>query len=249
MSRLLLIALFSKHPDIKVTLVNRSVDNAEALLEEVRNRGGVNAKVAPMTDMWDVIHQSDVVFTATGSKEPIIMADKLQNLERKLMLVDISVPRNVATDCTEVEGVASYSVDDLKQIVQANAAKRQSEVDKAKRLIGREVGKFKVWQASQGAVPYLAALQSMAEQIRQNETEKMARNLRGLHEKEKEAVDKLTRHIIDQLFRPIYYSMKDEEEIGVKKNKIWALKSMFKLEPEYKRRLLSAPPTRGQLNA
>ena len=116
--RLLLLALFSKHPDIKVTLVNRSVDKAQLVLEDemVSARGGQNAKVtwpggpfifffcaasfccvfigifwfsmrylrpekrswpswwsfssqvASMDDMFDVMKECDVVFTATGSE-------------------------------------------------------------------------------------------------------------------------------------------------------------------------------------
>lgn len=253
MSRLLLLALFSKHPDIRVTLVNRSVEKAQVVLDDdmVKARGGVNAKVAAMEDMFDVIKSSDVVFTATGSKEPIIHPTDLEGLgQRRLMLIDISVPLNVAPGCEKCDGVASYSVDDLRKVVEANAAKRQSEVDKAKIIIGNEVEKFKVWQASQGAVPYLAALQAMAENIRKQETEKMSKKLRGLHEKEREAVDKLTRHIVDSLFRPIYYSMKEEEAVAAKKEKIWALKNMFRLEPLYKRGVLTqATPPKGQLNA
>jgi len=250
MSRLLLIALFSKDPDVQLTLVNRSTDNAQALLDEVSARGGTNAKVASMDKMLEVVRESDVVFAATASKDPILSAADLQGLERKLMLVDISVPRNVAADCADAAGVVSYSVDDLKKVVEANAAKRQSEVLKARTFITNEVSKFKVWQASQGAVPYLAALQAMAENIRRAETEKMAKKLQGLHEKEKYAVDKLTRHVVDQLFRPLYYSMKDDEDIEAKKNKIWALKNMFRLEPLYKRRLLAQGAAgRGQLNA
>lgn len=249
MSRLLLIALFSKNRDIDVTVVNRSTDKAQALLDEVSARGGSNAKVAPLDSLWDVVRQSDVVFAATASKEPIVSAADLDSLERSLMLIDISVPRNIAADCGDVERVTSYSVDDLKKVVQANADKRQAEVVKAKRLIGEEVGKFKVWQASQGAVPYLAALQAMAENVRRAETEKMARKLQGLHEREQRAVDKLTRHIIDQLFRPLYYSMKDDEAVEDKKNKILALKSMFRLEPLHKRGLLAKPAESKQLNA
>lgn len=43
--RLLLLALFSKHPDIRVTLVNRSVEKAETVLQDdlVKARGGQNA--------------------------------------------------------------------------------------------------------------------------------------------------------------------------------------------------------------
>jgi len=240
MGRLLLLALFSKHPDIDVTLVNRSVQKAQAVLDDdmVRGRGGSNAKVAGPDKMWDVIYASDVVFAATGSEVPIICAKDLQNLARPMMLMDISVPRNVDRDCATVESVVSYSVDDLKKVQQTNAQKRQGEVLKAKRLIDDEVNKFLLWKASQGAVPYLAALQNMAENIRKKETEKMSLKLKGLHEKEREAVDNLTRHIVDQLFRPIYYSMKQDEEVSHKKNKIAALKDMFHLEPVYKRGLL-----------
>mmetsp|Transcript_71409 Transcript_71409/g.220763 ORF Transcript_71409/g.220763 Transcript_71409/m.220763 type:complete len:682 (+) Transcript_71409:72-2117(+) len=248
MSRLLLIALFSKDPEIHVTLVNRSTDKAQALLDEVSARGGANAKVAPMDSMLDIVRESDVVFAATASKEPILSAKDLQGLSKKVMLVDISVPLNIAADCSEAEGVISYTVDDLKKVVEANAAKRQNEVIKARKLIGDEVSKFKVWQASQGAVPYLAALQAMAENIRREETEKMSRKLQGLHDKEQKAVDKLTKHIVDQLFRPLYYSMKEDEDMQSKKDKIWALKNMFRLEPLYKRRLLAqGPEVRGQL--
>merc|ERR1719235_1926448 len=76
MSRLLLIALFSKYPGIKVTLVNRSVDKAQALLDSklVKARGGLNAEVAPMEELWDCVQKSDVVFIATGSKDPVIAA-------------------------------------------------------------------------------------------------------------------------------------------------------------------------------
>lgn len=253
MSRLLLLALFSKNPDANVTVVNRNLANAQAILDDdmVGGRGGKNASVAPMSDMMDIIAKSDVVFAATSSKDPVITAKDVEGRQKPVMLMDISVPRNIGYDCADVEKVFSYSVDDLKKVVEANAAKRQTEVVKAKKLITGEVQKFKLWQASQGAVPYLAALQTMAENIRQSETDKMSRNLKGLHEKEREAVDKLTRHIVDQIFRPIYYSMKANEEIDAKKSKIWALKNMFGLEPEYKRRLLGSgeQPVEKQLSA
>mmetsp|Transcript_76273 Transcript_76273/g.154655 ORF Transcript_76273/g.154655 Transcript_76273/m.154655 type:complete len:666 (-) Transcript_76273:69-2066(-) len=251
MSRLLLLALFSKHPDIKVTLVNRSVEKAQEVLDDdmVKNRGGANASVAPLDQMFDVMRQSDVTFTATGSKVPIIHAKDLQELERNLMLVDISVPLNVAGDCAEVERVTSYSVDDLKKVVEANAMKRQAEVKKARRFITEEVAKFKCWQASQGAVPYLAALQAMAEKIRREEYAKMEHKLKGLQEKEKDALDKLTRHLVDQLFRPLYYSMKENEPISEKRSKIMALREIFRLAPLYKRGLLTNPQEPAQLNA
>merc|ERR1719482_2125049 len=134
-----------------------------------------------------------------------------------LMLIDIAVPRNVAADCDKVAGICSYSVDDLKKIQEANNKARESEVLKAKELIKEQAHNFKLWQHSQGAVPYLAALQAMAENVRVAQTERVSKRLNDLNVKERQAVDKLSRNIIDQLFQPIYYSMKDEEHISAKK--------------------------------
>lgn len=250
MTRLLLLALFSKHPDIRLTLVARSVDKAHALLEEVAPRGGARADVVSSDKMWDAIGESDVVFTSTSSREPIMFPADLERLNKKLMLIDISVPLNIAPGCGDVPGIALYNVDDLKKIQDANNQAREAEVLKTKSLIDEQANNFRIWQASQGAVPYLASLQAMAENIRQMQCEKVSSRLQGLEDKERKAVDNLTRHIIDDLFRPIYYSMKDEEDNNSKKNKIWALKKMFSLEPLYKRRdLLMGGSAPKQLNA
>jgi len=242
MSRLLLLALFSKDPDCHVTVVNRSVDKAQAVLDEdlVAGRGGTNAKVAPLDDMLDVVAQSDVVFAATASTEPILSAAQLQGREKPAMLVDISVPRNFDSDCTDADKVLLYSVDDLKKVMEANTAKRQAEVIKAKKFIVDEVDRFKNWQTSQGAVPYIAALQSLAEEIRATEHEAAEKKLKGMSEKETQAVSKLTRRVIDNFMRPVYYAMKEDEGIDAKRNKISALRDIFKLEPVYKRRSVSA---------
>lgn len=133
MARLFVIALFSKFPDIRVTVVNRSVDRARALLDDevVAGRGGSNASAAPMEDLWRVVGDADVVFAATGAEEPIIRPEDVGGRARSLMLIDISVPLNIAPGCGDVDGVASYTVDDLREVVRRNEAKRQKEVDEA----------------------------------------------------------------------------------------------------------------------
>ncbi len=59
-----------------------------------------------MDDLWDVIGKSDILYTATSSVEYIFDWESLEANGlaggRPLVLVDISVPRNVADDCNEV---------------------------------------------------------------------------------------------------------------------------------------------------
>lgn len=239
MSRLLLIHILSKHPQSKILLVNRSVANAQSLIDNVTKGKQCNCEAVPLENMWEAIDKSDVAFLATSAKEPIITAEALQKREQigdagNLMLVDICVPRNVATDCAEVAGVHSYDVDDLKKVVQANTESRMTEIIKAKEMIGKSIVDYRVWQCSQGAVPYLVSLQKFAENIRQNEKGRVSKMLKKLNKKESEAVEKLTQGIIRQLLFPLYQSVKAKEGAQEKRNKILALKNLFQLEPEYK---------------
>jgi glutamyl-tRNA reductase len=59
-----------------------------------------------MEDLWDVVAKSDIVYTATSSVDYVIDAQKLAangiSTGNKLMLVDISVPRNVHENCKQV---------------------------------------------------------------------------------------------------------------------------------------------------
>lgn len=67
--------------------------------------------------MMAVISESDLVFTSTSATEPILDRAKLEmvlEVQRSLMLFDISVPRNVHADVNELENVQAFNVDDLK---------------------------------------------------------------------------------------------------------------------------------------
>ena len=74
--------------------------------------------------------QAALAFTSTSATGCIVTKDELEAGvwaagENKLMLIDISVPRNVEASVNEVPGLYAYNVDDLKQVVAANLAKRR----------------------------------------------------------------------------------------------------------------------------
>lgn len=69
------------------------------------------------------VAESDVVFVASGSESILIHGDDLRDMPRASESVgcmrrffDISVPRNVASDVSEVEGSHVFNVDDLKEV-------------------------------------------------------------------------------------------------------------------------------------
>ena len=165
MARLLVVHLASMGVK-EITVVNRSPERVEELQKEFPDLI-INCRLMP--DMWDVLRTSDIVYPSTAATTTIIDPAPLQEcMEQRrregsrsggLQLVDISVPRNVHADCSTLEGVASYNVDDLKAVVERNTAKRRREMVEAEHILRDELDKYRLWQLSLGAVPTIARLQ------------------------------------------------------------------------------------------
>ena len=102
MTRLLITHLASRGLE-KIIIVNRSLDRPKELQEQFPD---VDIEIKLMDDLWDVVGRSDIVYTATSSVDYVIDEQKLEEnglaSGRPLMLVDISVPRNVHENCNKV---------------------------------------------------------------------------------------------------------------------------------------------------
>ena len=152
--------------------------------------------------------------------------------EVPLMAIDISVPRNVEASCNDVPGVFAYNVDDLKEVVAANQAKRRHKVLEAELLLRVELAKFVQWQESLRYVPTIGALQTKFETIRAQELAKAQKKaLKGLSDKERQAVDVVTKGIINKLLHgPMTYLRSDDQD-GTKAT-VQQIEDVFMLKKE-----------------
>jgi len=92
MSRLLVQHLLAKGA-VQISILNRS-PRAEKLASQFQ---GI-LQLYAISEMMAVMAKSDLVFTSTAATEPLIERSHLAAVlepNRPLMLVDISVPRNV----------------------------------------------------------------------------------------------------------------------------------------------------------
>src|SRR5690606_40986427 len=65
----------------------------------------------------------------------------VQTCALPIFMVDLAVPRDIAPDVAELEGVYTYDVDDVQRVVSENAAARAQEAERAQRSEERRVGK------------------------------------------------------------------------------------------------------------
>lgn len=198
MARLLLQHLQSKGCR-GVVILNRTVARAEALAADFPS---LPVQCRPLDDLDHCLSTCSLVFTSTGAEEPIITADRLHGLNRRLslMLIDIGVPRNISADAGALTGVEAFDVDDLQEVVARNQENRREIAAEAEGLLAEESQLFLEWWDGLEAVPLVNRLRNQLEDIREQELQKaLSRMGPDLSARERKVVEALSKGIINKI--------------------------------------------------
>jgi glutamyl-tRNA reductase len=85
-----------------ITLINRTKDKAEKLATKL------NLIVKDYSELQLKLQKADVVIVATGAQNPTI--DKaILNLKKPMLILDLSIPKNVNENVQDLEGVTSFT--------------------------------------------------------------------------------------------------------------------------------------------
>lgn len=229
MSRLLVQHLVSKGVS-HIAIVNRSASRSQELAKQFPQ---VTLQLHPLEDMMMVLSQCDIVFTSTGATQPILHKNNLCLLQvsQSIMLVDISVPRNVSSDVTELDFIVSYNVDDLKAVVAQNQASRREMALEAEVLLEEEIEAFELWWQSLETVPTISCLRSKIEEIREQELEKALSRLGSeFAEKHQEVIEALTRGIVNKILHDPMVQLRAQQDIEARRKALQTLQTLFNLE-------------------
>ena len=125
-------------------------------------------------DFKKEIKKSDVVFFSTSSKTTLLNKSDLEkimkNRRKKLLLVDLSVPRNLESDLYELKNVEVINVDNLKDAVNDNYKKRKGEIIKAELYIEEFLVEFDDWTNTRLLRPSILSLKKQVRELIVNET-------------------------------------------------------------------------------
>jgi glutamyl-tRNA reductase len=129
--------------------------------------------------------------------------------DRPLLVVDVAVPRDVDPAVATIPGVTLLDMDDLKAFASAGLAGRRAEIAHVERIIRDEVERHAGATAARLAAPTVTALRERAETIRTAELERFRARLDGLDPRQREAVEALTRGLVNKLLHEPTVRLKD----------------------------------------
>lgn len=141
-----------------ITLINRTEEKAAGLAKELK------LSFAPIEELADQVRQSDIILVATNAAEPTIEKFHLEGSGDKL-IIDLSIPYNVATAARELPTVHLVNVDDLAKLKDATLQKRKAEVPRAKAIIREHITEFMEWFEMRKHAPVLRAIKSKLQEI------------------------------------------------------------------------------------
>lgn len=207
-----------------VTLLNRSRGRAELLGERFA------LPVADFNRLPEVLAEADLAIVATGADRPVIGREHLARLEktaRRLVMLDLSVPRNVDPEIEDHPNVKLVNMDHLNDTTDEAYRRREKNVPLVEAIIDEEIANFQTWLSEQKVVPTIRALGEKLHGIRNLEMDKFRNRIPETAHAE---VDHLTRRIVNKIMAHSIDHLKEHHDDPGEVTKL--VRSMFKLESE-----------------
>ncbi len=180
-----------------ITLINRTKEKAEAIA------GKFELLVKDYGDLQTEIRKTDVLVVATGAQLPTI-SKALIHAKKPLLILDLSVPKNVDDNVQDLNNVTLVHLDQLSQITDATLNKRKAYVPKAKVIINEVKGDFMKWLETRKFAPVINALKQKLMTIKEEELDFQSKKLSDFNEEQaaivsERIIQKITKQFANHL--------------------------------------------------
>ena len=185
-----------------VCLINRTEEKTTEFVKE-----HTSIRKAVIENLSEEIEKADVLIVSTGADKPTITKEHISK-NRDLLILDLSMPENVAKDVTDFNGVSIVNIDELSKITDETLAVRQQEVPFAEAIIETHKAEFNEWLNHRRFTPAIAALKKSLENITNDEINFQKKKIAGFDESQAEI---LTSRFIQKITTQFVKHLKDEE--------------------------------------
>lgn len=210
-------------------LANRTQDKARDLQCLYT---GESHLLSPQEALRQVAEMDAVVVCTSAEHYLLNPQDFSRQFERPLLLVDLSVPRNIDPELGYLPNVQLFDVDALQHKVDMSIEKRRMYISQAQSIIGEETTRFLEWFNNRDVVPTIKALYQTFESIRERELQRgTARHKAEMTPEVEALLDQVTRAMVQKILHHPVVRLKNAP---VEQQQIYheALNTLFALDAQ-----------------
>ena len=185
----------------QITLINRTKDKAEQIA------GKFNLVVKDYSNLQEEINASDVLIVATGAQNPTIDKQIIQN-NKPLLILDLSIPKNVDENVEELKNVTLVHLDHLSQMTDETLEKRKDHIPFAEAIIEDIKSEFNVWLETRKFAPTIKALKHKLNDFKIAELETQRKKNADFNQEQAELI---SNNIIQKITNHFAHHLRDDD--------------------------------------
>lgn len=215
-----------------VTVVNRSLENAEKLAAQF-------ASVGASPRSWEALDEelarADMIVSTTGAATPVVDVNRFREVRRRsgekpVFILDLGAPRDFAPAIADLDdNVFLYDIDALEETCEQNRRARYREIEKAQLIVDEEAERFMQDVYHMATGPIVKRLREQWHDVSRDELERLRSKLSHLSPADLETVERSMERIVNKLLHPPLEALRHEAKSGTPHGLIDALKRLFHL--------------------
>ncbi|QGT99050.1 Glutamyl-tRNA reductase [Candidatus Syntrophocurvum alkaliphilum] len=191
-----------------VIVSNRSYEKAVEMASKF------NGKAIYFDALEKELPNADIVISCTSANHYVIKGGSCSKAlvarkGKKILMIDIAVPRDIDPSLQEIDGVYIYDIDDLQNVIDKNYFQRQKAGQLAETIIYDELEKFNEWLSMLYVIPVISALKKQGETIKQEELKRAFNRLGKVSDREQKVIVSMANAIVNQLLRNPVIKLKE----------------------------------------
>lgn len=180
-----------------ITLINRTRSKAEKVA------GKFNLLVKEFENLEAEVANADVLIVATGAQQPTI-TKSIVSPDKPLLILDLSIPKNVDSDVAKLPNVTLVHMDDLSKITDNTLQRRKQFIPQAEAIIQEVKDEFDTWLETRKFAPTIKALKNKLATFKEAEINLQKKKISDFNEAQAALVSdriiqKITNHFANHL--------------------------------------------------
>lgn len=196
----------------------------------------VGGTAVPYEDLLEEVSTSDLVITCAAVASPLLSQEQIQRIVRQrkgqlLSIIDLGLPRNVAADMRDLDGVFVYDLDDVRKTTARSGAQNPAIVA-AENTLAVEAKEFQRNLSRARSLPMIVTVRERLDQFFRAELEAFRRERGPFPREHDRLLAELASHLTQAVATALARHLKEVHDKSAQQQMTDAVQQLFHVESE-----------------